>query len=172
MPQGDGVEEIMGSATISYCGRYRYDLTRKWGSGLPGVAFIGLNPSTADAVKDDPTIRRCIGFAKDWGFGRLVMLNLFAWRATSPTDLKKVEFPTGQERNNEVIRDHALACTQVICCWGAHGTYMDRDLYVVRMLRNIDLQCLGRTKNGHPRHPLYLRKDAERIPYGAIQEDA
>jgi hypothetical protein len=83
------------AAVLSECGRYRYVLTRTWDHDLAACAFIGLNPSTADAHEDDPTIRRCIRFARDWGHGGLIMLNLFAWRSTDPRGLLDAIFPVG-----------------------------------------------------------------------------
>lgn len=142
-------------ATFSRDGRYRYTLRRAWGPG-PFVAFVGLNPSTADATDDDPTIRRCVGFAKAWGFDALVMLNLFAWRATDPDALLAAADPIGPA-NDEVL---AAVCEQaglVIRAWGAHKAARDR-AYAVEDALGYSAD-LGVTKDGHPRHPLYLRGD-------------
>ncbi len=156
--------EMKRSADISECGRYRYNLKRWWDEGLGTVAFVGLNPSTADDAEDDPTIRRCIGFAQDWGFGGLVMLNLFAWRATNPREMIAACHSIGMP-NNDVILREAKRCSQVICCWGVNGSYKNRAYCVVKMLADhgVDLHCLGMTRSGQPKHPLYLKKDTERV---------
>jgi hypothetical protein len=137
---------------LSSCRRYRYTLRRRWGPGAAAV-FIGLNPSTADETQDDPTIRRCIGFARAWGFDALCMVNLFAYRATDPTDMKKAEDPVG-DINDATLRDVAKEAGVVVAAWGAHGTYRGRDAQVRAML--LGLHYLRLTKDGHPGHPLYL----------------
>jgi len=124
--------------------------------------FIGLNPSTADETQDDPTIRRCIGFAKAWGFSALCMTNLFAYRATDPAVMKAEQFPIGGDENDLALRSLSESAGIVIAAWGVHGTHMERDAAVKKLVPN--LQCLGTTKEGHPRHPLYLRKDAFPFP--------
>lgn len=120
------------------------------------LVFIGLNPSTADENKDDPTIRRCIGFAKRFGFDGVVMLNLFAFRATLPEVMKAAPNPVGPH-NDAVIKSY-LGNT-FIAAWGVHGSFLGRDREVSAMIP--ELFCLGTTKEGHPRHPLYLKNDAE-----------
>jgi hypothetical protein len=148
--------EIERAAVLSPCCRFRYQLLRSWDEQLPAVAFIGLNPSTADATIDDPTVRRCIGFARDWGFGSLVLVNLFALRSTEPSKLYSAREPVGPE-NDDWLRDAGQSAETVIAAWGAHGGFLDRDRVAREMLPN--LKCLGRTRGGHPRHPLYLSKD-------------
>lgn len=160
MPQerlfGDAVLTAMErSATFSACRTYRYALWRRWGRG-DYVMFIGLNPSTADETNDDPTIRRCIGFARAWGYGALCMANLFAFRATQPADMKRAADPVGAE-NDHVLRQLADQAGVVVAAWGAHGTYKGRD-QSVRLLVP-DLHYLRLTKDGHPGHPLYLPAD-------------
>lgn len=118
--------------------------------------FVGLNPSTADETNDDPTIRRCIGFAKAWGFSGLVMTNLFAFRATDPKDMKRAADPVGTE-NDETLVKLAACCGLVVAAWGAHGSYRGRDREVRALLPN--LHYLKLTKDGHPSHPLYLPGD-------------
>lgn len=120
--------------------------------------FIGLNPSTADETINDPTIRRCIGYARSWGFGGLYMLNLFASRATKPQDLKKAADPVGPENNN-FLKRYLDPAGLNIACWGAHGAFMDRGETVIKLLGRENLSCLGVTQQGHPKHPLYLRRD-------------
>jgi hypothetical protein len=144
---------LLSTADISRCGRYRYSLTRVWNLGLPTVVFIGLNPSTADATADDPTIRRCMGFARAWRFGGLIVVNLFAYRATDPRILRSVDDPIGS-RNNGTIQAHCLSAQRIVAAWGIHGSLADRAQHVLRFLHQP--YCLGVTKRGSPRHPLYL----------------
>lgn len=159
------------SAVISPCGKYRYVLRRQW-NGQPCCTFIMLNPSTADASLDDPTIRRCIGFAKKWGCGSLQVLNLFAVRTPSPLEMRKADDPVGPD--NRDAFEQALQYMDkddgpIICAWGANGDYMEQDLQVLGWLDELLLdhypECLGITKEGHPKHPLYLSADSQRIPY-------
>ena len=140
------------TATLSPCRTYRYSLTREWGRGL-AVLFVGLNPSTADETMDDPTIRRCISFARDWGYARLHMANLFAFRATEPRDMKNASDPVGPENDRHLLalaNDSALT----VAAWGVHGTFGGRHNAVRGMLPR--LHYLRLTKDGHPGHPLYL----------------
>jgi hypothetical protein len=115
--------------------------------------FIGLNPSTATATKADPTVRRCIGFAHDWNFGSLVVVNLFAWRSTCPAILAKVVDPIGP-RNNWWLSFYRSRVDLIVAVWGVHGSLMSRDEDVIASFP--DLHCLGVTRDGHPKHPLYL----------------
>ena len=160
---------MKSDAVISPCGMYRYRLSRTWGEAK-AAAFIMLNPSTADASEDDPTIRRCIGFAKSWGGGGLVVVNLFAFRATSPKDLIKAADPIGPG-NHDYIFEAVYSQDIAVCAWGTKGDFMNQNNEVVRYIRSgsdVPLACLGVTKDGHPRHPLYLPKDAERHPYPSV----
>lgn len=165
VPAGDAVVLgcRMSGAAFSACGRYRYALWRRWGAG-PGVAFIGLNPSTADHEMDDPTIRRCIGFARQWGFGSVSVFNLFAFRATKPDELRLAEAPVGPE-NDRWLRNAGSVERLVVAAWGVHGSHRGRDRRARALLP--DLSCLGITQGGHPRHPLYLRSDAPLQPFTA-----
>ncbi len=116
-----------------------------------------LNPSTADAAADDPTIRRCIGFARAWGFGALEVVNLFAYRATRPADLFAADDPVGP-RNDRFVRAAARSAAMVVAAWGVHGTRRGRDADVLATLRILgSVHCLGTTKRGQPRHPLFVR---------------
>ena len=151
------------SALFSDCRKYRYGLWRWWDTGKPPAMFIGLNPSTADETQDDPTIRRCVRFAKDWGYGGLCMANLFAFRATDPKVMKKALDPRGPE-NDRWLRHFASYAGVVVFAWGAHGTYMERYLAVPRMIENGN--SLGHTKKGHPSHPLYLKASTPLERYG------
>lgn len=147
---------LNSTATFSPCRAYRYSLWRRWGTPEQGYAmFIGLNPSTADEVQDDPTIRRCIQFAKDWGYGGLVMANLFAFRATKPADMKAALDPVGPE-NDVYLQKLSADASVVVAAWGTDGTHLRRGEAVREMLPN--LYALGFTKVGQPRHPLYLSK--------------
>lgn len=124
--------------------------------------FIGLNPSTATAAADDPTIRRCVGFAKAWGFGSLVMANLFALRSTDPAALSRAADPIGP-RNNWWLAFERARVKSIIAAWGAQGTLHSRSDQVVS--RFGEMYCLGLTRNGQPRHPLYLPGDAEMVRF-------
>jgi len=139
-------------ASFSACRSYRYALWRQWARG-PRVLFVMLNPSTADDRRDDPTIRRCIGFAKSWGFGSLAVGNLFALRTPSPRELAKSEFPVGTA-NDRCLRRLQRSAALVLAAWGNHGILYDRAAAVRRML--IDPRTLGLTGSGQPRHPLYV----------------
>ena len=119
--------------------------------------FIGLNPSTADETEDDPTIRRCIGFAKDWGFGGLCMVNLFAYRATDPGDMMSSEDPVGPE-NDIWLKKLPADAGIIVAAWSNGGSYLGRSKEIVRMLPN--LKCLKMNKSGEPAHPLYLPSSA------------
>jgi len=154
-------------ATFSDCRTYRYVLWRQWEPEAGFVAWIGLNPSTADETKDDPTIRRCIRFAKDWGYGGIYMLNLFAFRATKPADMKAAEFPVGA-MNDTTLVDYAKKSQLVIAAWGFHGDYLGRAWTVTDFLpvhSGRVLHCLGTTKDGHPKHPLYVPAATRAVPY-------
>jgi hypothetical protein len=149
---------------ISSCRQYRYCLWREWDTGNRSYAmFIGLNPSTADEVKDDPTIRRCMNFAKRWGYGALCMVNLFAYRETEPRIMKIHPEPIGIE-NDERLVELANGAGIVIAAWGANGKHLQRDQEVMRLLKG-KLYCLGKTISGHPKHPLYLKSNIKPFIY-------
>jgi hypothetical protein len=139
-------------ATFSPCRTYRYSLWRRWGAGSY-VMFIGLNPSTADEVNDDPTIRRCIRFAKDWGHSGLCMTNLFAFRATDPRDMKAASDPVGA-RNDQTLLSIARNASVVVAAWGAHGGHLKRSAQVESLIGS--LHALKLTQDGSPSHTLYL----------------
>lgn len=148
---------MIRSADISACGSYRYALYREWDDNDRRVCFIMLNPSTADAEVDDPTIRRCIGFAKRWGFGSLEVVNLFALRATSPDVLLTHPRPIGPDTDS-VIEAALSDADLTICAWGTRGTLLDRNKVVLELLdgHGIERYALRLTNDGHPAHPLYL----------------
>lgn len=155
-------DDIVRGATFSDDGLYRWRLWRTFGPGTR-VVFVGLNPSTADASVDDPTIRRCMGFARRWGHGRVDVVNLFAYRATHPEDLMAADAPVG-DGNLDAVREAVRGAEAVVACWGHLGGFRDQDRVIGRILP-AHTTCLGRTKAGHPRHPLYLRKDTEPQPF-------
>lgn len=137
---------------------YRYLLGRKWNGNLPVVAFICLNPSTADEREDDPTVRRCIGFARDWGFGSMLMANLFAFRATEPYYMKRAEDPVGFA-NDRALLGLVNISDLLVAAWGNHGKHKGRAKYVRNLLSFANLHVLGLTQEGQPQHPLYLPGD-------------
>ncbi|RLM32639.1 DUF1643 domain-containing protein [Haloarcula sp. Atlit-120R] len=147
------------NAVLSDDREYRYRLTRTWDTDKPTVAFIMLNPSTADENADDPTIRRCRGYAEDWGYGTLVVGNLFAYRTSDPEDLRGVDDPIGPD-NDAHLEAICQEADKVIVAWGTDGDLLDREREVVEHL-DADLYALNTTKHGHPNHPLYQPADAE-----------
>jgi hypothetical protein len=151
-------------ATLSPCGLYRYSLWRKWDESQPLCTWIMLNPSTADASKDDPTIRRCIGYSKRWGFGGLLVANLFALRATDPRVLQTAPDPVGPE-NDAYLLNAASNTAKVVCAWGNWGDLRGRSEAVCRLLQGVPLYRLGLTELGEPSHPLYLPSSLEPVPY-------
>jgi hypothetical protein len=144
---------------------HRYLLTRYW-SDAPPMAWLLLNPSTADAATDDPTVRRCSTFARREGFGGISVVNLFALRATDPADVRRHPDPIGTGNDTHILNAARLAGL-VLAGWGAHGGHRGRDSDVSRLLARagIRLHCLGLTMHGHPRHPLYLPSSAPIVPY-------
>ena len=128
--------------------------------------FIGLNPSTADEVDDDPTVRRCIAYARAWGFDALCMTNLFGLRATLPAVMRAHAAPVGPE-NDARLADCARRAALIVACWGNHGRHLDRDAAVLRLLRRHRLHCLKLTSAGTPNHPLYLRGDLRPRPFAS-----
>lgn len=144
-------------ATFSRGRKYRYTLWRRWGGLFHfGYAmFIGLNPSIVDETRDDPTIRRCIGYARDWGYGALCMTNLFAFRATLPTIMKAVKDPVGP-RNMKILSLVAREASIVIAAWGIDGSHLGQDDKVRELIPK--LSYLALTQEGYPSHPLYLPK--------------
>lgn len=141
------------TADFSPCRTYRYTLWRRWGSGTSFVQFIGLNPSTADEFVNDPTLRRCINFAKSWKFDALCMTNLFAFRSPKPKIMKAAAEPVGED-NDKWLLDIAGRCDLIVAAWGTHGAFLDRAATVTRLLAK-DMKCLGISKRGFPLHPLY-----------------
>ena len=158
---------MTGGAAFSRDGRYRYRLWRRWDRSRPAIAFCMLNPSTADARRDDTTIRRCIGFARDWGYGGIEVVNIFALRATDPRALRTARDPVGPRNDAFMLR--AATRSPVVIAWGVHGALRGREATALRLLGpRTRLLALGRTRSGAPRHPLYLRHDSEPMEYALV----
>lgn len=145
-------------AVLSEDGKYRYLLRRTWDARLPRALFVMLNPSTADAAVDDATIRSCIRLCRSWNYGSFEVVNLFAWRATDPNELRKVPDPIGLA-NDRSISAAAGRCDVLICAWGAHQIAAQRGAAVWHLIRQHRpaVFCLGVTKDGSPKHPLYIK---------------
>jgi hypothetical protein len=158
---------IRSGAVMSECGKYRYRLSRVWDEIAYVLPFVMLNPSIADAKIDDPTIRRCMGFARREGYGGIEVTNLYAFRATSPVDLWKAIDPEGPD-NAQHLTDVAKAAAAygvpIVCAWGAHGGRNNRPIAIMQAA-GANLRCLGKTKGGNPRHPLYVRADQQFDPF-------
>ncbi len=154
---------MLKSAFISDCRQFRYRLGRTWGEGRK-VAFIMLNPSTADASEDDPTIRRCMNFAKAWGFGGMEVANLFAFRTAFPLALFEAQDPVGPY-NDRALLETANNVDEIVCAWGAHGDFLGQDSHARGLLEDYMLYCLKLTAKGQPGHPLYLKASLRPIPY-------
>ena len=157
---------MQGGAII--IGNYRYLLWREWDSKNKTVSFIMLNPSRADAEINDPTIKRCINFAKSWGYSRLEVVNLFAYRTSKPSLLRQATKPIGKDNDSYILKT-AEGSDKIILAWGNHGTWQKQDLYVLQLLKNhTHLYCFGVTKKGCPRHPLYLPSTSKPQRYAMI----
>jgi hypothetical protein len=163
------VDGWRGDVEIAGNGIYRYSLSREWDDGRGTVLWIMLNPSTADAIVNDPTIRRCIGFSRAWGAKRLDIRNLFAYRATDPADMVKADGRRvdiiGPENDERIAAAHGTAMTTIVA-WGAHPIAAVRSRVVRRMLFGRPVFCLGTTKAGAPRHPLYVPSNFAPVEFG------
>lgn len=146
---------------MSECRKYRFALWRTWDESKPYVMFVGLNPSTADEKTDDPTLTRCINYAKLWGFGGVCMANIFAYRATEPNNMKAAMDPVGAE-NNDWLKKLSRDAGMVVAAWGNDGSYLGRSGQVKKLLPN--LHCLKLNKSGEPAHPLYQKADIKPVP--------
>lgn len=152
-------------ALISPCGIYRYWLSRVWDESRPCGAWIMLNPSTADATVDDPTIRRIVGFSQSWGWGGAKVFNLFALRSPKPSALTEHSDPIGPENDRHLA---GIACDlPVIAAWGQWGDHLDRARRVCAMFdeTGVKLQCLAVNNGGSPKHPLYVPGQVRPVPY-------
>lgn len=168
-PGIDTIDPMERTAKISSCETYRYLLSRKW-SYAPQATFIMLNPSTADGRLNDPTVKKCIGFARRWGMGGLMIVNLFAYRDSKPEKMLQADDPVGPDNASSI----SWACERaaeneglVICAWGANGRYMDQDETVVGWLEMLTIKpkCLRLTQGGAPEHPLFVPYETTPIPY-------
>lgn len=151
----------LNTAEFSPCRRYRYALWRTWETALPRVMFIGLNPSTADECLDDPTLRRCMRFARDWGYGGVCTANAFALRATDPKEMLAAKDPVGPDNDRWLIR-LAGESALVVAAWGNHGAHLGRSSALRAMLP--DLHCLAVNRSGEPAHPLYQPARRRPVP--------
>jgi hypothetical protein len=177
-------EQIDGSgAVISEDGLFRYTLTRRW-SDAPLCGWLCFNPSTADSSIDDASIRKMVGFSKRWGYGRLVVLNLFAIRSRDPKAVGRMGLDAIGPMNDVWINESVKECQEVICAWGCgehfrvskHSGLKNLDFRPTDLLRNLrashpklPFMCLGYREDGHPRHPLMLSYETQRIPFGGTQ---
>ena len=150
-------ERARSVALFSDCERYRYLLTRVWEPNGKKALFIMLNPSTADEIKNDPTVERCERRARTLGFGAFRVCNIFAFRATDPKVMRAESDPNGPH-NDQAILESCTWADQVICAWGTHGAHMDRGQAVTELVRGAGISPyhLGLSKHGHPKHPLYI----------------
>lgn len=153
-------------AVYSPCMAYRYDLVRIWDTGAPRALFIGLNPSTATEIDNDPTVERCERRARAMGYGAFRMGNIFALRATDPKVMRAHSSPIGSE-TDAYLTAAAVWANLIVCAWGAHGVHHGREGDVIALLRQIGkpLHVLGLTRAGAPRHPLYLPYSAAPQPW-------
>lgn len=157
-------KRVQRKAVFDATGRYRYWLWRGWDAGLPTLGFVMLNPHRADAAIEDPTIRRCLGFAKAWNYGSLEVVNLFAYCTAHPRDLKRVANPVGPD-NDAYLLETGARVARLIVAWGNSGRLLDRDRAVLQQFADhSQLYCLGYTRSHQPRHPLYLRRDTRPQP--------
>lgn len=157
-----------GFARVSDDGAHRYLLGRSWDTPYKTVTFVMLNPSTADALADDATIRRCVGFARRWGFNRLLVVNLYAFRSTDPRNLLSAPDPVGP-KNDATILEAVAVSHLVICAWGAHEAVKrcpERVARVLRLLEPVEhVEALQLTRDGHPWHPLYVPYEVTLVPF-------
>ena len=164
--------EANHSAVLSECGTYRYELRRRWDPAGPVCAWVMLNPSTADAHRDDPTIRRCVGLSRSWGDAAIIVVNLYALRATHPRNLSSHPDPVGED-NDTWITLAASAAHRVVCAWGGHELANHRASQVTEILVRTSiptrhaLSCLGLTTRGAPRHPLFVPTASTPRPFPA-----
>jgi hypothetical protein len=150
-----------GWAVFDQTEAYRYTLGRRWAPGGRRVCFCLLNPSTADASVLDPTLTRCFGYARQWGYQAMDVTNVFALRSTDPKGLREVEDPIGANNDAHIV-ELARDADLVVVGWGTHARLNERHSQVIELLRGVcEMTCLGVTKDGFPKHPLYLRKDLE-----------
>lgn len=158
---------IRRGASFSKCLAYRYTLTRQWNGKKGYCMFLMLNPSTADEYKNDATVERCERYARGWGYGGLLVGNIFAYRATERKDMTAYTGdPIGEDNDNNII-NMAKRSEIVVCAWGIDGAHMDRSRQVLQLLKDnsIEPYCLTVTKDGEPGHPLYLKKSLKPVKF-------
>lgn len=162
-----GIDKPERHAELSKCEKYRYALSRVWDASLPECAWVMLNPSTADHMKDDPTIRKCVGFARRWGCGSIYVVNLYAYRATDPSVLRRCNYPIGEILDlgpnttvnaNDTWIAEAAKCARMIVAWGGHAPAARASQVIgfIRQRRTAPIECIGTTRAGQPRHPLMV----------------
>ena len=150
-----GIVAGPSGAVFSACRRWRYLLWRRWDETKPSANFLMLNPSTADEVKLDPSCTRARLYAERWGYGALIVTNLFGWRATDPDEMRAVRDPVGRG-NDRAILAAAREAAIVVCAWGNHGAHLARSAHVRKLLEGTKLHVLRMNGSGEPAHPLYL----------------
>lgn len=155
---------ITSTAEFSKCKKYRYNLVRQWDDTKGFVNFVGLNPSTADATKDDKTIETCVAFAKRWGYGGIIMTNAFAFRATNPEELSKNENIVGDENDTHLKAAQEKAEITVLA-WGDNILQHRERLEELKNILKPPFHCITKLKNGHPGHPLYKSGDLKPEPF-------
>lgn len=150
-------DDAASTALYSDCEKYRYALTRVWDEVGRKAAFVMLNPSTATEVQNDPTVERCERRSRALGFGAFRVCNIFAWRDTDPFKMRKAAEPIGAE-NDAAIAEACQWADQIICAWGTHGVHLGRGPDVAQLMQATGepLFHLGLSKDGHPKHPLYI----------------
>lgn len=161
---------MLRSAVFNKERTHRFVLSRIWDDKFSKILFIGLNPSTADGLEDDATVRRLINFAKDWGYGGFYLCNLFSFIATEQEDLKAWYDPLSHGQEIKALKENILylkrykkICSTHVKCWGAGAFPSDTQFRIHRLFP--DAQCFGHTKDRHPKHPLYLASDTQLIPF-------
>lgn len=162
------MNETGNECVFSPCRTWRYTLRHSWmdlfdPEGERAIAWIALNPSTADENQLDPTLRRIRGFSRDWGYNTFYMLNLFAYRATDPQDMRRAPDPVGPENDNWIL-EITSKTDLVMCAWGRHGLLNNRQNHVLELLRGRNLRYLEKTGDGIPKHPLYLKSSLLPLP--------
>ncbi|MBZ8117852.1 DUF1643 domain-containing protein [Roseovarius sp. LXJ103] len=157
------------TAVYSDCERYRYTLTRVWEPSGEKALFIMLNPSTATEVQNDPTVERCERRARTLGFGGFRVTNIFAWRDTDPKGMRAAADPVGPD-NDAALRESCDWADRIIAAWGTHGAHRGRGPEVARMLQGLGrpVYHLGLSKDGHPKHPLYIAYARQPEPWADL----
>ena len=153
-------------AEFSPCRRWRYLLWRRWDASKPAANFLMLNPSTADEVKLDPTCSRARDYAQRWGYGALIVTNIFSFRNTNPDKMKAAKDPVGPENDAAIVKA-ARESAIVVCAWGNHGTFAERSIKIRELLKDQKLYALRVNANGEPAHPLYLPGKLKPISWAA-----